>query len=819
AHEYIWEKGFRGQWAKDAVNANIQCIGHSHIDVAWMWRICQTREKAQRTFVNALNLIDTDDEFMFFCSQPAVYNFVKEDDPVLFERVRAAVKAGRWEADGGMWVEADCNLTSGEGFVRQFLYGTRFYEEEFGKKCKMLWLPDVFGYSAALPQILRGFDLSYFTTAKINNNEYNCMPHDTFVWKGIDGSEVFTHLICGTSCSQHLRGEFSTTYNTELGPQFVNGTWQHYHDKDLTDEVFLPVGWGDGGGGPAEYMVEFGKRISAGLPNSVRSSWGSVGDWFDKWSSRLEGKKYLPVWDGELYFERHRGTLTSMARIKKKNRKAENLYQKAEWLSVLAGEMAGAEFDKERIDTGWKMLLTNQFHDILPGSSVREVYEDADRDYETIFEIGNSIFANAADSLAENISGKKGDIIVFNPSGIDRNDSVTVETAATGICGATTQRTADGKLCFNAKVPAKGWAVFSPCGEVSEGKTAKFDGTVLDTPYWTITLASDGSFASVYDKENGREVLNGNATRLVAYEDLPMYDDAWDINEFYPRKSYETKLVSCELIENGAVYAVLRQTRTFNRSTIIQDIKVYSSEPRIDFVTTADWKEKSILLKAHFPVAVNTDTATYDIQFGSVTRNTHKNTSWDFAKFEVCGHKWADVSDNGYGAAVLNDCKYGYSADGSELALSLIKSAIFPNENADREVHNFSYSFLPHAGTLADSEVIKNGYLLNVPCETRVKDNDGGNLAPQFSLVSVESGSAIIEAVKPAENGDGAIIRIYEPRGRRTKAEIRLDSMIAAVEKTNLKEEACEAVELKDNKVTLNMGAFEIVTLRVRFAD
>ena len=818
AHEYIWEKGFNGRWKDDAQNAKIICIGHSHIDVAWLWRMHQTREKTRRTFVNALKYIETDPDFTFFNSQPAVYNFVKEDDPELYARVKKAVASGRWEADGGMWVEADCNLTSGEGFVRQFLYGTRFFREEFGRECKMLWLPDVFGYSAALPQILRGFGLSYFTTAKINNSEYNCMPHDTFVWRGIDGSEVFTHLISGARCSNVLRGEFGTSYNTELAPDFLNGTWKHYHDKELTDEIFLPVGWGDGGGGPADYMLEFGKRMSAGLPASVKSEWGHVGDWFDKWSEKLEGNRFLPVWDGELYFELHRGTLTSMARMKKKNRFSEFLYQKAEWLSVLANLLTGTEFPKEKIDCGWRMLLTNQFHDILPGSSYKAVYEDADADYEKVFAIGNEISENAAAAVVSAVNGKAGDIVVFNPSGFDRSDSVCVDCDAVGIAGEKSQRTYDGKLCFTAHVPAKGWAVFSAAGEASGEKTADISGNVVETPFWRITLGEDGAFDSVFDKLARRESVCGKANRLKAYEDLPLSNDAWDINVFYKEKSYETELISSEIIENGPVRAVLRQVRRFNKSVITQNIVFYADSPRIDFVTAADWKERHILLKAHFPIAVNADTATYDIQFGSITRPTHSNTPWDFAKFEVCGHKWADISETGYGAAVLNNCKYGYGASGSDLSLSLIRCAESPNVDADRELHEFTYSFLPHSGNLGESSVIREGYLLNIPLEACVKKNDGGILPKNFSLVSESTGNAVIEAVKPAEDGDGTIIRIYEPRGRRTCARLVFGENAVSVEKTDLAEMHPEKLESDGSAAELPLRAFEIATLRVRWA-
>ncbi|MBR5520352.1 MAG: alpha-mannosidase, partial [Clostridia bacterium] len=774
AHEYLWNNFYNGSWAEAAPDATVSCIGHAHIDVAWMWRIRQTREKTLRTFLNALHYIDTDPDYTFISSQAALYNFIKEDYPEVFERIKKAIADGRWEVDGGMWVEADCNLTSGEGFVRQFLYGTRFFREEFGKECKMLWLPDVFGYSASLPQILQQFGLKYFTTAKINNNEYNCMPHDTFNWQGIDGSEVFTHLITGARIEWVQEGNFTTAYNTELSPAWVNGAWTHYHDKELTDEVFLPIGWGDGGGGTADYMMEFGKRLKNGLPGSAKIKWGLVGDWFDKWSTKLKDNRLLPKWVGELYFELHRGTLTSMARIKKKNRKGEFLYQKAEWLATMDRLLADVEYPKDRFDEGWRYLLTNQFHDILPGSSIKPVYDDADIDYAKAFAIGESTVDAATDSLVSAISGQAGDIVVFNPTGFDRGDLVCVETDAAGIADTPSQRTADGKLCFAADVPAKGYAVFTP-GEAWEtdefDATAEFDGSVLNTDFYRVCFDAQGFITSLYDKLSDREVLlagkRGNLLR--AYEDLPLANDAWDVNVFYKEKYQDlTDLTKCELTENGPLYAVLHQERRFHNSTVAQDIVFYKSSPRIDFRTTADWKEKNILLKAHFPVDVNATKATYEIQFGALTRNTHENTPWDFAKFEVCGHKWADISDNGYGLSLLNDCKYGYSASGSDLALSLIKCATSPNPDADRELHEFTYAILPHAGNLRSADTVREGYALNCPLEAYVKKADGGTLEPMFALVADEADMGmVIDTVKRAEDSNDVIIRLYEPLGSR----------------------------------------------------
>ena len=510
-----------------------------------------------------------------------------------------------------------------------------------------------------------------------------------------------------------------------------------------------------------------------------------------------------------------------MGRMKRKNRKSEFLYQKAEWLNVLNTVLNRGAYPKAALDEGWKLLLTNQFHDILPGSSIKPVYEDADADYEKVFKIGNDAAGSAQAGLTSAISGNAGDIVVFNPAGFDRADIAFAETAAAGIKNSVSQRTADGRLCFMATVPAKGWAVFSPSETVSEGETAAFNGNVLESPFYRVTLDKNGFFRSVYDKKNGREVLTpGKAANLLrVYEDLPLNDDAWDINVFYREKFTDmTDMTSCALVENGPVYATLRQTRRFNKSTLTQDIRFYRDIPRIDFITTADWHETHVLLKAHFPVDVNTDKATYEIQFGALTRNTHENTMWDFAKFEVCGHKWADVCESDYGAAVLNDCKYGYGAQGSELSLSLIKCAAGPNVDADREAHSFTYSFLPHKGDTAGSDVVRQGFMLNVPLETAVKSDNGGALPQSFSFVSDLSGNCVVDTVKRAEDDGQVIVRLYEPYGRRCTAKLRFGVTPAKTARANLAENEIESLTADaDGTLSLPLREFEIVTMRLRF--
>ena len=800
AREYL--AGFYNDvWPKRALDARVECIGHAHIDIAWMWRIHQTREKAIRTFVNALNYLDTNPDYTFFSSQALLYKMVKEDMPELYERIKKAVASGRWEVDGGMFVEADCNLPSGESLVRQFLYGTKFFKEEFGVDCKLLWLPDVFGYSAALPQILRGCGIKYFTTAKVSSNEYNTMPHDTFMWKGIDGSEVLSHLITSFYWERVTAGNPETSYNTALTPSFIAGGWKHYHDKDLTRDIFAPMGWGDGGGGSADYMLQNQKRMQKGLPDAPKAVWGHVGDTFERWERELEGNRFLATWANEIYYEKHRGTLTSMARIKRKNRKAEFLLAKTELLALNAHLALGAPYDKEGLDYVWERILTNQFHDILPGSSLKEVYDDADEYYAEAFTKVEELEAAAKKAIVEGIQGRKGDIIVFNPSGFERTEPVRV-----------------GDDEFTVIVPPKGYALVKP--ERAEGRVAEFDGSLLETPLIKVSFDADGFINSIYDKTLRRPLLKegGRANLLRAYEDKPLSSDAWDIDAFYREKFWDvTDLVSSELVENTPYRAVVRQVRRFMRSELTQDIVFYAHTPRIDFVTYTDWKETHILLKAHFETNIHANKATFEIQFGAIERPTHENTQWDFAKFEVCGHKFADLSEGSSGVAILNDCKYGYSVRGGNLGLSLIKCAAGPNYNADREEHWFTYSFYPHAGSFARSDVPKEALSLNLPLEAVVKENDGGSLPASFSFVKDVLGGCVIDTVKRAEDSEDVIVRIYEPYGHRATAELEFGMEFDTAERCDLLENPTEKLTAEANgRIKVELGAFEIVTLRLK---
>ena len=701
------------------------CIGHTHIDVAWWWTVAQTREKVCRSFATVLKLMDEYPNYKFMSSQPQLYYFLKQRYPELYEQIKQRVAEGRWEPEGGMWVEADCNLTSGESLVRQFLYGKRFFKDEFGVDNKIMWLPDVFGYSAALPQIMKKAGIDYFMTTKISWNEFNKVPYDTFMWKGIDGTEILSHFSPSTDCFDE--GDcWQTTYNAYLNPEHILGGWHRYSQKDLNKEYLCTFGHGDGGGGPTRDMLEMGHRMAKGIPGCPKVKQEFAIDFYHDLEKEVKGSRRLPKWAGELYLEFHRGTLTSQGRNKRYNRKSELLYHDMETICAIADSNGIASYPRQFINDGWKIILLNQFHDIIPGSSIKEVYEDSKEQYDKLISEGK---AEIADTLGKIVCTPDGSALtVFNTFGAERDDVVITDMPAAehfSIVDADGnvmpwQKSADGRLVFFAKgVPAKGYKTFSIVhGGESGENTVKVENKTIENKFFTVKFDKDMNIASLIHKATGRavapegEVLN----KIYAYDDRPFNHEAWDIKVYFDQKYTEINDVSAvDVTESGPVRTVIKVTRKFLSSTIDQSFIFYADLPRIDVDYTVDWKEKKILLKADFPVDVNATEATYDIQFGNYKRPTHRNTLWDFAQFEVVGHKWVDLSDNSFGLSVLNDCKYGHDIKDGHIRTSLLRCAVNPNSEQDREVHRFTYSIYPHAGSVDTSDVVNQGYSLNLP--------------------------------------------------------------------------------------------------------
>ncbi len=813
ASEYIGKHLYEDLVGYDEIIAS--CIGHTHIDVAWLWTVDQVRQKSCRSFATVLKLMEEFPDYHFMSSQPQLYKFVKERHPEEYERIKQRVAEGRWEPEGGMWVEADCNLTSGESLVRQFLVGKRFFKEEFGKDNRILWLPDVFGYSGALPQIMKKSGIDYFMTTKLAWNQFNKIPMDTFMWEGIDGTKVFTHLITTLGVGQDVK-DFFTTYNGTLHPDSIMGGWERYQNKDINNDILVSYGFGDGGGGPTRKMLETSTRMQKGIKGIPKVRQVGPRAYFEELEARVKDSKRLPSWVGEFYFEYHRGTYTSMGRNKRSNRKIEYAMMELELMSVLA-EKLGVAYPAKEMDDMWELILRNQFHDILPGSSIKEVYDVTKVEYEELDAKAKAFIEERMKALLN----EGNTLTVFNTLGMNRNDIVKIDaTNATALTDGKeiypVQVTKDGAIVFLKNIPSKGYVTLSEATTEAVTPFTITDNSI-ETPYYVIKLDEFGQFTSIFDKEAKREVLIagtvGNELRI--YEDKPMNYSNWDIDIYYQEKSWAvTDVTKMEWTECGPVRATLEIERHVMDTVIRQKIHFYADTRRIDFDTYVDWKFGEHIMKANFPIDVHTDEATFDVQFGNVKRKTHQNTSWDVARFESCAHKWMDVSEGGYGVSLMNDCKYGHSVLNHVVALTLIKSGTEPYATTDQEEHVFTYSLYPHVGTWQEANTVAESFNLNVPAKAvwAAPEQDS------FSFMSQDNKNVILETIKRAEDGDGIIVRLYEVENKTTDVTVKTALDIAEVVETNLMEEIVEdgVVSVSGNDFSFRIKPFEIKTFRIR---
>lgn len=801
---------------------NVTCIGHTHIDVAWLWRLKHTREKCARSFSTVLRLMERYPEYIFLQTQPQLYEYVKNDYPELYEAIKQKVKDGNWEVDGGMWLEADCNIPSGESLVRQILVGSRFIKEEFNKDVEYLWLPDVFGYSWALPQILKKSGIDMFMTTKISWNQYNRMPHDTFKWRGIDGSEILTHFIT-TPEPWSQPGSWFYTYNGRLTPKTVKGVWDAYTDKGITNDLLVSYGFGDGGGGVNREMLEYRKRLDKmpGLPN-VKT--GKASDYFRCLKEKVEKtEEYVHTWDGELYLEYHRGTYTSQAYTKMMNRKLELLYRETEWLSTVAclTNNDWSLYANNEITKGWKTILRNQFHDIIPGSSITEVYEDAKQEYKEAEDIALDI-QNKLEEIYINKDEHTWTIV--NNSNWDRNESIDIKCYEDGSFydedgnKLKYQRNKDEYTVEIKNIPALGYKrIILKIDDVQYDNNSVFeycDGKI-STPKYNIEWNEYGQLTSIYDKENKREVLakgeRGNVLQM--FEDKPMAHEAWDIDIFYQEKMREVKdLQSVELIEDGNIKAVIRFKYKYMNTTISQDMIVYANSNRIDFKTNVDWREKKQLLKVAFVVDIRSTMATYDVQFGNVKRPTHWNTSWDRARFESVAQQWVDLSERNYGVSLLNNCKYGHDIKDNVMRLTLLKSATHPDPVQDQGEQNFTYSLLPHSGDFIDGNTVKHAYELNQPLKS-IKGMLKSEVKKQ--LFKFNDANILVDAIKKAEDEDMIIIRFHDYSGSRQNVSIDSDYEITGWMETNLMEKPIENLR-NEKSINVVVNPYEIKTLMIK---
>ncbi len=794
----------------------IALTGHAHLDLAWLWPVSETRRKGRRTFASVLSLMERYEDFVFNQSSAQLYEWIEAESPEIFERVRRRVAEGRWEPVGGSWVESDCQIPSGESMVRQMLYGQRYFEEKFGHRSRVAWLPDAFGFSPALPQLFRGAGMEGFFTYKLNWSETNEFPYDLYEWEGIDGSTVIAH-------------DFENPgqdYNGNITPKDIYGTWHNFEGKRHHPESLFSFGWGDGGGGPSEEMLENYARLKS-FPAMPRLRMAHVDEFFE--SLPKEG---LPRWTGELYLELHRGTLTTQARVKKLNREAEHRLLEAEALATLAA-LHGGEYGREVLEAAWKTLLLNQFHDILPGTSIGEVYEVTHQELADVVRTARKLRDGALRPPPE--PSAQPSLLVANASLNPRPLSVVLDADlrgdASGVADAEgrplpVQETEEGRLLVHApdlSVPGLGWQTLEvseePAQEAGETPGVVVEirgrGVVLDNGLLRVEVGEDGTLHGVYDGEAGREVLAGRANQLWAYTDKPRNWEAWDVDEGYEQEGEEISGVeSVDVVERGPLRASVRVRRRWRGSTIEQTYRLLSGSRRLDIESYVDWHERRVLLRTLFPLAVRSHEATCETMFGSQRRPTHHNTAWDSTRFEVSAHRFCDISEPGYGVALLNDGKYGHSAKGNVLGISLLRSPLYPDPFADEGEHHFTYALFPHAGDWTTSGVVREALALNAPLFPLMGQREA--LPEEFSLVRSERLELALGSLKLAEDGEGVILRLYEPHGARGESVLRFARRVLSAERTNLLEEVEGEVDVHDDCVRLKVRPFEVVTLRVR---
>ena len=756
------------------VTHELSAIGHAHLDTAWLWPLAESYRKAVRTFSSQLAYMERYPEFRFACSQAQQYDWMRRRHPELWDRIRERVADGRWVPVGGTWIEPDCNLPSGESLVRQFLVGQRFFERELGRRCTEFWNPDVFGYNAQLPQIMRGAGIERFLTQKLSWNRFNQPPYHTFTWQGLDGSEVLAHF------------PPADTYNATAEVAELRRAARDYKDHDRSRRSLLVFGYGDGGGGPTPGMLETLRRARdlEGLP---RTTITTSEEFFDALSADAGG---LPTVVGELYFEYHRGTYTTQADVKQGNRDGERALHDAEAIAVLAMREAGAAYPAERLTELWQVLLLNQFHDILPGSSIGLVYEDAARDHAAVLAGAEGLVDDAIAALT-------------SPG----NDRAPLNTL--GVPRAEVADGPDGRLAW-VVAPSYGIgdAIADAPGAVTVAETG--DAVVIENGIIRAELGRDGRLRSLVHVSGDREVLAGPGNVLQLYDDRPTAYEAWDVDPFHLETVRDADgAESCTVSGGGMRAEVELRYRIGQASSMRQVVRLDAGSSRLEFHCEADWRERQTMLKVLFPVAVHAANATYQMQFGCTERPTHYSTSHDLARYEVPGHRFADLSEHGFGVALLTDCKYGYSTYGNEMRISLLRGTTVPDPEADLGSHRFTYAVLPHAGGWREAGVVAEAARFETPLRWLP-----GPAAPR-SFVSVDDPNLTIDTIKRAEDSDAIVIRLYEAHGARGAARVRLAWPVREAVRCNLLEDPGEALSVADGAIEITYRPHEIVSVLV----
>ena len=763
--------------------------GHGHLDTAWLWPLAESRRKALRTFSVQLGLIQRYPEHRFACSQPQQYAWVKERDPGLYAEIRTRIDGGQWLPVGGMWVEPDCNLTSGESLVRQLLHGQAFFEPELGGRTRELWLPDAFGYCGQLPQLMAQAGLRGFVSQKLSWNQFTQPEHHSFVWEGLDGTRVLAHF------------PPANTYNAECSVRELRAAVDRYRDHDGPQASLLLFGYGDGGGGPTATMLERLRRFRD-LQGVPPTELGHPQLLFDELEAARET---LPVHVGELYFEYHRGTYTSQAALKRGNRRCEGALHDAELLAALATWLHGAPYPREQLDEAWKTLLTSQFHDILPGSSITPVNVEAREDLERVEAAAEAIVEGALGAL-----GGRGQLATRGVANWPDDPERPLNTTAWPRLEVVE---VEGELRL-ADAPPYGVGAFVEPTDTVEVERLEDGGVRLRNGQLEAVLSRGGSLSSLVERASGREALAAPGNALELYQDQPNAWDAWDVDPYHVKLGEPCAPAGgvAALVATPLRAEVRFERPVGQRSRLTQTVRLDAHARRLEFHTEVDWHEEHRLLKAAFPLAVRSRVATYETAFGVEQRPTHANTSADAARFEVPGHRFADLSEDGFGVALLTDSKYGYSCREGILRASLLRSPKAPDPEADMGRHAFVYAVLPHAGSWQDGGVLAEAAALNRPLRL-VRGLAAGSLA------TVDGRGLVLDTVKLAESSGALVLRLYEAFGGRGTARVRLGLSFGQVRRATILEDPGEAVERDGDALIVSYRPFEVITLLVFPAD
>ncbi|MBN2013332.1 alpha-mannosidase [candidate division KSB1 bacterium] len=804
-------------FSKEIKKDTLHLIGQSHIDLAWRWRWPETIDVCRRTFQSAINFFGEVPEYKYVQSQAIAFVWMEENYPELFKAIQQEVQAGRFFLTGGMWVEPDLNVPNGESLVRQFLYGKRYFKEKFGVDCVVGYTPDTFGYTWTLPQILSKAGFKYFVTSKIHWNDTTEFPYSIFWWGAPDGSKVLT-------C-------FPPTLNFDLDLDKSAQYVKDYEKQNLSD-VPLLYGVGDHGGGPTRMHFERAKKMEslAAYPATFHNDLRS-------YMERIDRKYHdLPEWDNELYLEFHRGTITTQGLIKKRNRRSEVWLEEAEKLSVFSE----IDYPQSALEHAWKDALFNQFHDILPGSSIPEVYIDANEMYDHVEDATQTMISSAMQAIAANVntSGDGVPVLVFNPLSWMRTNLVEIsvpdgmeisEIVDSKNNQAIFQQRGDQIHFVAIDVPANGYKTFwLHEGQPKQSKNElKVTETILENSFFKIEINRDnGNIRRMYDKRTNHDVFaneqEGNV--LQFFEDLPARYDAWNIG--YTGNQWQADTVEkIEIVETGPARAILRYIRTFQNSTFVQDYIIYQDIPRLDIRTKADWQEHHVLLKAAFPVNVQADMATYDIAYGSIQRPTNPITDAEKAKWEVSAHKFVDLSESNFGVSLLNDCKYGHDIVGNMMRITLLRSPLTPDPIelpkdyeapfADMGKHEFVYSLYPHSGNYQQAFSYHKAYNINYPLIPQLTESHKGKLPAEQSFVTLVPDNLVLTVIKKAEDSNSTIFRGYEIHGKSAEAKLKFNRTIKNAWVTNLLEERQNQLKIQKNSVTFKVKPFEIFTVEI----